>query len=55
MSGKLSFAIPSKGRLKDAAAELFARGGMALRKTGHDRGYRAFYVRLGLRPCARIQ
>jgi len=40
MSGKLSFAIPSKGRLKDAAAELFARGGMALRKTGHDRGYR---------------
>ena len=36
----LSLAVPSKGRLKDAAAELFARGGMALRKTGHERGYR---------------
>ncbi|MGI8725116.1 MAG: ATP phosphoribosyltransferase [Methyloceanibacter sp.] len=45
-SSKLSLAVPSKGRLKDAAAELFARSGMSLRKTGHERGYRGALERL---------
>jgi ATP phosphoribosyltransferase len=36
---KLSIAVPSKGRLKDQAAELFARAGIALRKSGHERFY----------------
>jgi ATP phosphoribosyltransferase len=35
----LSIAVPAKGRLKDAAAELFKQAGLALRKTGHERGY----------------
>jgi ATP phosphoribosyltransferase len=39
-SAKLSIAVPSKGRLKDQAADLFERAGLALRKTGHDRLYR---------------
>ena len=33
-------AVPSKGRLKDAAADLFARAGIALRQKGHERFYR---------------
>ncbi len=33
-------AVPSKGRLKDDTAALFAKGGMVLAKTGHERGYR---------------
>ncbi len=37
---KLSLAVPSKGRLQDQAAELFARAGLTLRKVGHERGYR---------------
>jgi ATP phosphoribosyltransferase len=37
---KLSLAMPSKGRLKDQAADLFARSGLALRPKGHERGYR---------------
>jgi ATP phosphoribosyltransferase len=37
---RLSLAVPSKGRLKDQAAECFANAGLALRKTGHERGYR---------------
>jgi ATP phosphoribosyltransferase len=36
---KLSIAVPSKGRLKDQAAELFERAGIALRKSGHERFY----------------
>jgi ATP phosphoribosyltransferase len=40
MAAKLTIAVPSKGRLKDQAAELFERAGLALRKTGHERGYR---------------
>jgi ATP phosphoribosyltransferase len=40
MARKLTIAVPSKGRLKDQAAELFERSGLALRKTGHERGYR---------------
>jgi len=39
-SAKLSIAVPSKGRLKNQAADLFERAGLALRKTGHDRLYR---------------
>lgn len=40
MAAKLTIAVPSKGRLKDQAADLFERSGLALRKTGHERGYR---------------
>jgi ATP phosphoribosyltransferase len=40
MAAKLFIAVPSKGRLKDAAADLFARAGIALRKKGHERLYR---------------
>jgi ATP phosphoribosyltransferase len=39
MAAKLAIAVPAKGRLKDAAAALFDRAGLALRKTGHERGY----------------
>lgn len=39
MPAMLSIAVPAKGRLKDAAAELFKQAGLALRKTGHERGY----------------
>ena len=37
---KLTLAIPSKGRLMEQAADLFARSGMIVRKVGHARGYR---------------
>jgi ATP phosphoribosyltransferase len=40
MGAKLTIAVPSKGRLKDQVAELFDRVGLALRKSGHERGYR---------------
>ena len=40
MAAKLLIGIPSKGRLKDAAADLFARSGLALRNKGHERRYR---------------
>ena len=40
MAAKLLIGIPSKGRLKDAAADLFARSSLALRNKGHERGYR---------------
>jgi ATP phosphoribosyltransferase len=36
----LSIGVPAKGRLKDAAASLFEKAGLVLRKTGHERGYR---------------
>ena len=39
MAATLTIAVPSKGRLKDAAASLFERAGLPLRKTGHERGY----------------
>lgn len=35
-----NLAVPSKGRLKDQASELFERAGIGLRKSGHERGYR---------------
>ena len=40
MAANLSIAVPSKGRLKDQASELFERAGIGLRKSGHERGYR---------------
>jgi ATP phosphoribosyltransferase len=40
MATKLLIAVPSKGRLKDQAADLFAKAGMALRSKGHERFYR---------------
>jgi ATP phosphoribosyltransferase len=40
MAAKLAIAVPSKGRLKDQAAEMFDRAKLALRKAGHERGYR---------------
>jgi ATP phosphoribosyltransferase len=39
-SPALVIAVPSKGRLKDKAAALFAQAGMPLRVKGHERGYR---------------
>jgi ATP phosphoribosyltransferase len=46
MTAKLSIAVPSKGRLKDQAAALFERAGLALRSKGHERGYRGTIDRL---------
>ncbi len=37
---KLVLAVPSKGRLMDETAALFARGGLKLARTGNERGYR---------------
>jgi ATP phosphoribosyltransferase len=39
-SPALTIAVPSKGRLKDQAAQMFERAGAALRVKGHERGYR---------------
>jgi ATP phosphoribosyltransferase len=39
MGTTLNIAVPSKGRLKDQAAELFERAGMRLLKNGHERFY----------------
>jgi ATP phosphoribosyltransferase len=41
MTGEpLVLGVPSKGRLMEQAGSLFTGAGLALRKTGHDRGYR---------------
>jgi len=40
MSERLLFAIPSKGRLMEQTLEVLAKGGLNLRKTGNERGYR---------------
>src|SRR4029079_14682620 len=40
MDAKLTIAVPAKGRLKDQAAALCERAGLALRRSGHERGYR---------------
>lgn len=37
---RLILAIPSKGRLMEATAELFEKAGLKLQKSGHERGYR---------------
>ena len=47
MAATLTIAVPSKGRLKDAAASLFERAGLPLRKTGHERGYSGVMQGLG--------
>jgi ATP phosphoribosyltransferase len=39
-SSSFIIAVPSKGRLKEQAAELFERAGLGLRARGHERGYR---------------
>ncbi len=40
MTGKLILGVPSKGRLMEQTADDFAARGLALAKTGHQRGYR---------------
>ena len=40
MSARLTFAVPSKGRLMEQTAEFLGQSGLTLRKVGHDRGYR---------------
>lgn len=40
MSERLVFAVPSKGRLMEQTAELLAKAGLTLQRTGHARGYR---------------
>ena len=40
MSDRLTFAVPSKGRLMEQTAEYLATAGLKLKKVGHDRGYR---------------
>jgi ATP phosphoribosyltransferase len=42
----LVLAVPSKGRLMEATIEVLAAGGMEVRKTGSDRGYRGEIVNL---------
>lgn len=39
-SNALVLGVPSKGRLMEQAAALFKDAGLAIRKTGHERGYR---------------
>lgn len=46
MSDTLVLAVPSKGRLMDQTADLFAGAGMTLRKVGSERGYRGEIVGL---------
>ncbi len=40
MSAAITLGVPSKGRLREAAQALFARAGLTLEKSGHERGYR---------------
>ncbi|CAN1722482.1 ATP phosphoribosyltransferase [Hyphomicrobium sp. 1Nfss2.1] len=40
MSARLTFAVPSKGRLMEQTADFLAESGLKLKKVGHDRGYR---------------
>lgn len=46
-SPSLVIAVPSKGRLKEKAAELFEQVGFPLRVKGHERGYRGQLEGLG--------
>ncbi len=41
---RLQIALPSKGRLMEDAIAMFADGGVIVRKTGHERGYRGEVV-----------
>ena len=43
----LTLAIPSKGRLMEAAAELLATAGFAIERLGADRGYRGRLAGIG--------
>jgi ATP phosphoribosyltransferase len=40
MTQPLIFAVPSKGRLMEQTAEVLAKSGIKVRKTGSERGYR---------------
>ncbi|MDP9137069.1 MAG: ATP phosphoribosyltransferase [Pseudomonadota bacterium] len=40
MSEPLAIALPSKGRLREATEEIFARAGMAITRSGAERAYR---------------
>jgi ATP phosphoribosyltransferase len=40
MSAHITIGIPSKGRLMEATAEIFAKAGHAIDRTGSERGYR---------------
>jgi len=40
MAESLVLAVPSKGRLMEQTAEIMAKAGLNLRKTGNERGYR---------------
>ncbi len=46
MTGKLVFAVPSKGRLMEDTTKVLAQHGLTLRKTGHARGYRGSFDEL---------
>ena len=37
---KLIVALPSKGRIMDDSFQVFAKGGLVVKRTGHERGYR---------------
>jgi len=39
MAEKLKLAVPSKGRLMERALDVFADAGLAIERTGHERGY----------------
>lgn len=47
MGSKLIFAVPSKGRLMEATTGVLAEGGLEVRKTGSERGYRGEIVDFG--------
>ena len=47
MGSKLIFAVPSKGRLMEATTGMLAEGGLEVRKTGSERGYRGEIVDVG--------
>lgn len=47
MGSKLIFAVPSKGRLMEATTGVLAQGGLEVRKTGSERGYRGEIVDFG--------
>lgn len=44
----LTLALPSKGRLMEQAEGLFAKAGLALKRTGSDRGYRGLIEGAGV-------